>query len=250
MTKDLVVVTGEEFVRRVLEGERDFSGIRLEEGYDLGRHPELHDYLGAQRRMKKDPLIVTGSVFKGLKARDLEVHGMEAEGAEFEGASLEGAFLSGNFNNAEFRGDCNLNHAEFFMAQLANAGFYDIQMQGVRIANSGLKEATFRYAQLTNAHFDGCGMTRAAFRGDVALYNAVFERCNLGSASFSSYMTMNLRTCGGMNAATSFMECDLRKAFLGDKSIQVANFVGCKVTPEQKEKYDRLQGKERFVVGE
>jgi len=48
MTTQLIFVKGKEFIKKILSGERDFSGIELEEGFDLcgdDSFDELQEYL-------------------------------------------------------------------------------------------------------------------------------------------------------------------------------------------------------------
>ena len=132
-------MSGEEFVRRVLGGERDFSGIELEEGFDLSGYDgfgEMQDYLG-WHDLFMNPVLINGSKFYRVKAQGLylpyakgrkavlagadlkraDLSEADLEGADLEGAVLEGAVLEGvdlegaDLRRADLRGVRDLEYS-------------------------------------------------------------------------------------------------------------------------------------------
>ena len=71
MLEGLNKVSGEEFIAKLLSGERDFSNIYLEENFDLSKHrafQELRIYLKTQD-LQKTTINISNSQFRYLKAR-------------------------------------------------------------------------------------------------------------------------------------------------------------------------------------
>ena len=65
MPAQLTQVSGKEFVGKILQGERDFSGISLEPQFDLGHYEgfeEMQAYLKKQD-LRKNPVIIDNSEF-------------------------------------------------------------------------------------------------------------------------------------------------------------------------------------------
>ncbi|MEK6953311.1 MAG: hypothetical protein AABX29_09960, partial [Nanoarchaeota archaeon] len=88
MVEILTKVSGEEFVVKLLNGERNFSKISLEEKFDLNRHgafQELKIYLKSQD-LQKTPVDFSNSQFRYVKAIGLYLPFIVGRNANFRGA--------------------------------------------------------------------------------------------------------------------------------------------------------------------
>lgn len=119
-------MSGEEFVRKVLGGERDLSGIELEAGFGLSNYEgynELQDYLRGQN-FEANPLVLTGSKLYGLQARGIHLPYLRAEMADFSEGDLSGA--------------------DFWMANLGRADFWMANLGGGNLCGANLRRANLR----------------------------------------------------------------------------------------------------------
>jgi|SRR3989344_4675307 len=157
MAENLIKVSGEEFIVKLLNGERDFSKIFLEEKFDLGGHEafqKLKTYLKEQN-LQKAPVDISNSQFRYLKARELYLPftvGRNAilRGANLESANFEGAnFESANLGNVNFKG-ANLKDACFVNADLWIANFRSVNLELANFEGAYLKGAYFGGANLKN----------------------------------------------------------------------------------------------------
>ncbi len=180
MAAELKQMTGEKFVRKVLDGERNFSGIELEEGFDLSRYKgfkKLQNYL-KQQNLKENPVNIAHSQFRHVKAADLYlpfVKGEEADlreayfvGADFEGAYLRGAYLvRANLQIA------NLERANLERANLWRANLERANLEGANLFGADLGEANLRGADLREAYLMKTDLERANLKNVRGLEEAL-----------------------------------------------------------------------------
>lgn len=96
MTK-LTPMRGEEFVKRILDGEREFSNIELEKGFNLSGYEgfnELQNYL-KNYDLRENPVIINNSDFSYVRADGLYLPYVQGIRAKFEKAYLREADLLG-----------------------------------------------------------------------------------------------------------------------------------------------------------
>ena len=190
-------MSGEEFVREVLGGERDFSGIALEAGFDLSGYDgfnEMQAYLKEQN-LSRNPVIITGSKFYRVKARDLylpyakgrkavlreaDLGGADLVGAVLERADLERAVLAGAFLPGADLKRADLERAVLAGAVLVGADLKRANLERAVLEGADLREAVLRGAVLRGAVLEGAVLRRADLRGVRKLEYSV----NLGSASY------------------------------------------------------------------
>src|SRR3989338_8996764 len=123
---------GREFISKILAGEKDFSGIRIEKGFVLHGYEifeEMKRYLCGER-LHINPIIIRDSEFRYIKAAGLYLPYTQGVGANFEGANLGGAdFKGANLGGADFgranlvnvrnlEGSVNLGRAFFFKTRV------------------------------------------------------------------------------------------------------------------------------------
>ena len=150
MANKLMYMKGQEFVQKVLSGERDFSDIELEQDFDLSGDEgfsELQAYFKAAD-MEENPLIAENSKFRHLDADDLYLPFLKANNTNFKHSTFMGA----NFQNSEFK------NADFRYARLAQ-----VNMEGSNMTNADLRQADLYFSSLigtilTGADFSGAGL--------------------------------------------------------------------------------------------
>jgi len=145
-------MTGADFVGRLLTGERDFSNIELEEGFDLSGHglfERLRRYL-EQQDLQNNPVVISHSKLRYLNAEGLHLAFVKAVNANLEGAHFAGA---------------NLDGADFENAVLTNVDLSQSNLRNANLMNSDLSVADLRLADLENANLDGTQLIAADLRG-------------------------------------------------------------------------------------
>jgi uncharacterized protein YjbI with pentapeptide repeats len=139
-------IKGEDFIKKVLAGERDFYGIELEYNFDLSGHElfgKMQDYL-KQQYLAKYPIMINNSDLSGVKAPRLYFPYAQIESSVVWNANLEHSTLSfANFRNTDFI------YTDFRHAELDHA---DLQNTNLQYAN--LKQANLYYADLRNANLE------------------------------------------------------------------------------------------------
>ena len=175
MPAPLIRMDGEEFVRKILGGERRFSDIALEEGFDLSGHEAfstLQAYLKGQD-LRKNPLHIDGSDFKGVHAAGLYLPYVDGRGTNLEGANLFGANLGAAYLEIACLRGANLREARLGGAYLVGTNFERADLQ-----EAHLGEAILDGADLMRAHLEGANLVGAHLDG-ANLFGANLERANL-----------------------------------------------------------------------
>ena len=91
-------MSGTEFVRQILNGEKDFQSISLEEDFDLSGHEsfkELEDYL-IRANLEESPLLMNNSEFIGIKAKGIYLPNTHGLHTNFRNSDFEMAGISAN----------------------------------------------------------------------------------------------------------------------------------------------------------
>ena len=141
---------GEEFVRKILLGERDFSDINLEQDFNLcgyEKFEEMQKYL-KNTDLEENPVIIENSVFRRLDADELYLPFLRANNASFKHAAFMGADLKGSqFENTNFR-----------YARLAKANIMDSNLKNADLRLADLNLASLVNTILTGADFSGADL--------------------------------------------------------------------------------------------
>jgi len=150
MAKKQIFMKGEEFVQKILSGERDFSNIELEQDFNLcgyEKFEEMQKHL-KNTNLKENPVIIENSSFRRLDADKLYLPFLKANNASFKHAAFMEANLKGSqFENTNFR-YARLAKANMMDSNLKNA---DLQLADLNLAsliNTVLSEADFSGADL------------------------------------------------------------------------------------------------------
>jgi len=153
-----VFLSGKEFVEKVLAGERDFSFVRLEPGFDPESHEQYDAFKSAlaEAASDGDHLTLTGAAFRSIGADGLTLRSMEARGASFKAATLLGANLEeANLENADLRhatlATADLSHANLRNADLRCANFMYARLIAADLAGANVEAADLEYANMQRA---------------------------------------------------------------------------------------------------
>jgi uncharacterized protein YjbI with pentapeptide repeats len=181
MTEAAPLIGGRELIRRILAGERDFSGTRLRpeeanlaalEGYQ-----ELLAYLQTQD-LRAAPLVAERVDWRFLSAPGLVCQAARLAGADLSGAVLRGADL----RRADLTGAC-LRDADLTHALLTHQRLQEADLSGARLAGADLYEANLTGAVLRNADLTGARVIRLTLQGadltGARLTNVDFYRADL-----------------------------------------------------------------------
>jgi len=148
MATQLIFVKGKEFIKKILSGERDFSGIELEEGFDLcgdEGFDELQKYL-KKCEFKENPINIEGSKLRHLDADGIYLPFVRAEGVNLKHAALMGA---------------NLENAQLEMSDLRYARLSRVKLIGANLRNADLRLADLNLAFLIKAILTGADFEAA-----------------------------------------------------------------------------------------
>jgi uncharacterized protein YjbI with pentapeptide repeats len=169
---------GEDFIRRILEGEREFYGIELEYNFDLSGHElfgKMQDYLRKQY-LAKYPIMINNSDLSGVKAAGLYLPYVKLEGSILWNSNFEHSIL----NFADFR-NADLTYSDFRYTELDHADFQNANLQQVTLKHANLYFSDFRGANFDLTQLFGANLVLADLRGVRNLEKSL----NLNCASFA-----------------------------------------------------------------
>jgi len=188
MAKQLINMKGKEIIKKILSGERKFSGIKLEEGFNLSGHEdfgEIQEYLRRQE-LSKNPLNITDSEFRFVIANGIYLPYTLGKRANLGGANLGGANLE-----RAYLWKANLGRANLGGANLERANLWKANLGGANLGGAYLWKANLGGANLERAYLWGANLDRAN------LWKANLERAYLGNI-------LNLETAINLNRAHFF----------------------------------------------
>ncbi len=179
MPEQLKQMSGDEFVTKLLAGERDFRKIHLEYGYEL-RIPAvsptqkyIYNVTRDNDQVREYRIDVSGSNLSGLKSTGLYLPYLTAVGTDFKFADLGGAqFYGGDLQKADFFG-ANLARTSFSQARLTQANFSKTNLSltcfyDTDLIQANFDEADFRGADLRGKYLDSTkGLDTAHFFGTL-----------------------------------------------------------------------------------
>ena len=203
---------GDEFVKKILNGERDFSYIKLEEGFDFNKYKGfkyMQQYL-KNKYLQGYPIIINFSDFSGIKAQELHLPYLKGEKASFRRAKLDYADFSysslkcANFEKASLIGawflNANLEGVNFERAYLIGALLHRANLRKAKLMLTNLGKASICEADLKEADLEYASLLEAI----INLSN--FEGSNLKGADFEDVLA---------DGAINFKKTDLKKENFG-----------------------------------
>jgi uncharacterized protein YjbI with pentapeptide repeats len=243
-------MSGEEFIRKVLDGERDFNGVIIEK--DKEEYPnlsiydgyqEMQDYLKRQN-LKKNPLHLSHADLRGIRAKGIYLPYAKAEKANLWGAYLPEA----NLMEADLKDiilcDANLENAILCGSNLSRADLNWAILYGADIKNAILWKASLDKAIACRAEFSRADLSRAS------LYKTDLTETNLSEAILcgAEIVEANLNK-------TNLWKTDLTEAYLTDVkmledalNLRYANFNTTRVTPRDAEILRKAGVDERGLI--
>lgn len=254
MAIKLIQMTGEEFMEKVMAGERDLNRIQLDEGFGFSEHP---DFTTFQEYAKAQPwdtdtvenlLEIKRSEFKGADMTGIWLPSVVAIGADFSGATLIGANLKGaNFGKARFQ-DAYLNDAVLDRAWLTELAAQGADMQGASLIEVASCNADFQLANLERANLQGAHLTDANFKR-ANLYKANLQRADLQRADLYEADAQEADFRRADVKGTNFFRTELGGADLrgvvnlglGQNLLGHAHYYNTKVTEAEKAIIDKAR---------
>lgn len=196
---------GENFIKKILNHERDFSGILLEKNFNLFEHDafeEIQNYFKAED-LKNNPITIEDSYIRGLKARGLFLPYLNAKSAHLEGLYLTEANLhNSDFSNTIFKNNDSVN--------------------------GNFQETNFSYTQFDKTYFlksDFSGVTQNTNFYKAIVKRTSFQKSNLGNVDFKDtrFIYANLRNIENLEKAINLESAKFYRTQVTKKDKKIIN---------------------------
>jgi uncharacterized protein YjbI with pentapeptide repeats len=171
MAKPLVEMQGSEFIKKVLSGERDFSGIHLQEGFDLcgdDGFAELQEYL-KRSDLKSAPINIENARLRRLDADGIHLPFLRAAGANLKHTTLMGA----NLTQARL-GSSDLRYSKLCSANLEGSNLENSDLRAADLSLASLVKVVLTGADLETTDLEYVNMQGADLKGIKNLERARF----------------------------------------------------------------------------
>tara|TARA_Y100000310_G_C20650000_1_gene798833 strand:- start:189 stop:803 length:615 start_codon:yes stop_codon:yes gene_type:complete len=162
MANGLKKMTGDEFIEKILVGERDFRGIYLS-NYDFA-NSSLRAYLESQYSAK-EPLNIEDSYFRNIWADNLNLSCINGMNSDFSDVHLKGSnlinsnFRGSQFNNVSFVGahliEADLSNSIGARSYFKGCSFIKSNLKSTNLKNACFKGSSFYYANLYKTDLRG-----------------------------------------------------------------------------------------------
>ncbi|MEX2430630.1 MAG: pentapeptide repeat-containing protein, partial [Dehalococcoidia bacterium] len=154
MTTSTTTLSAQEFMRKAMDGERQFQGIRLPEGQndftqDAAALQAFNKYMRAQD-LRTDPVIADGADWRGAHAQGLVLPYSKLPKADLRGADLR---------------EADVRRTDFTEAQLQGSDVSMATLVGARLQGADLSDAVMRATDLYEAGTAGVILCRADMTG-------------------------------------------------------------------------------------
>jgi len=161
-TSPTIHMSGQEFLQKLLEGEREFRGIVLEPYFSLSRNGQfasLQEQLLAAD-LENAPVILERADLTGFDADGLHMPFVKANGACFKQATLLEANLeSSEFENADFRyarlPQANMKTCHFRDADLRQTDLNLAELNGSLLSGANVAGANLLFTNLQATDIKG-----------------------------------------------------------------------------------------------
>ena len=205
MATQLKNMSGEEFVNKILEDERDLSGIRLEEGFDLRHHTRFPELLMYSLGIQGTPVIIlnSGDDYEDKIEFDVKggkvgidnrgrVYHKDSEGeTAYVNSSLPRSIFAGSnylsLDNSELRGlnarAVHLPHLHAQNSDLSGSNFSGSYLEYASFWNSNLTGVNFQKSNLKSVDFSRSDVSEADFR-EAVFWGGKFGFAHLRRANF------------------------------------------------------------------
>ena len=195
-----------ELVKRYTEGDRNFTGINLNEA-------NLSRINLSQSILRKASLFVTNISGANLSETDLSEANLNV--ARLSNTNLSRAILNGATLNVANLVKADLTGAQLIGASLIRGELVRCELSQTNFSGANLTEADLREVKLTEANLCGANLSSANLRGASAS-SANFTEANLHGADLTK------AELNGVNLSNA----NLRQASLQDVNLSGANLSG------------------------
>lgn len=195
-----------ELVKRYAEGDRDFTGINLNEA-------NLSRINLSQSILRRASLFVTNISGANLSESDLSEANLNV--ARLSSTNLSRAILNGATLNVANLVRADLTGAQLIGASLIRGELVRCELVKTNFSGANLTEADLREVKLTEANLCGANLSGANLRGASAL-SANFTEANLHGADLTK------AELNGVNLSNA----DLRQASLQQVNLSGADLSG------------------------
>lgn len=220
-----IPISGKElfFKQMMRKKERDFTGVELEEGFNLHKYKDLKKVNALFEHLRKQDFEKNPIIFNEAKLIGFVASGIYMPYVKAQGANLEGAIFSGaNFVMANFE-EANLVGVNFSGARLTGANFKEAKLEKANFEGAGLVKANFYRAKLMGAF-----LSNASFH-DANLYGANLTQVDLTEADLRLTELVRTRFYGA-----DLSGADITGAKLDETKFEGAYLVGIKGLLENK----------------
>jgi len=189
---------GEEFIKRLEEGERYFYDLELPQGADLTPYISRINEILKDSMSESNPLIIDGCKLERVKADGIYFESLNS----IWGTEKTLYFLDCSLRRSVFC-RANLKNADFGKSDLAYSDFSKSDLEESKFIKSDLTKAKLDKANLENANLTGANLEEASL-DESTLHGTVFANSNLHKATLK----------GAELFRTDFREADLSEADL------------------------------------
>ncbi len=154
----LTTMSGEEFVEKLSEGEKDFTKIHIKPGTVLDETAlkevghRLRQAYGLDTPAPS-PLVLSGSELKNISAKYLCMPQVKASETVFDYSDLHGADFDGaDFWDSSFL-ECNLYSSNFSQGHLGRVIFEKADLRQAHFLGTELQDINFRYSDMRFGSF-------------------------------------------------------------------------------------------------
>jgi len=185
-------MSGQEFVQKLLEGEREFPGVVLEPYFNLSGNEQfavLQEHLRTMD-LENSPINLEGADLTGIDADGLHLPFVKANGACFKHAILMEVNLeSSEFENANFR------YARLPQANMKTCHFYNADLRQADLNLAELNRSLLTGANVAGANLLFANLQATDIKGIVNLQLARFvETANFQFVSLGEIEKNIIRT--------------------------------------------------------
>ena len=184
---------GEELVKKILSGERNYRNVVLEDNFNLAGHDGYQGMLIYLRKqdMEKNRYDFSKARLAGLKAPELYLPFVIALEANLESADLRSANLRAAGLGSANLGGADLRYASLGSADLGNASLGSADLGNADLRAADLGGADLRYASLGGANLWSANLRYAKLRG-ASLGRADLMGASLGRADLRGTRNLEL----------------------------------------------------------
>ena len=181
--KALTYLSGDEFIRKIMEGERDFSHIKFEDNYKIDKsdaYYDLRNYLNTVG-ISQDPVIMNNSECVGVSFKYMNLSNLVSQNTDFKGSDFQKSNLSDSVLTGSKFDKCSLPHSNFYNSELNSVSFKYSNLNFANFEFSNMSKSNLFGSTARETNFHGCDFSEASLRGlnanrsnfkDVVFYNS------------------------------------------------------------------------------